>query len=343
MISTLELARICGVSQGTVDRALHNRPGIGKETRERILAAAREHGYQPHPAARELLTGERRLVGAIIPTNNSVFFVDLMNAIHAEIAPAGFRFFLTPVTGPDEFLHILRDFAARRSRAILFVPPEDDIPIPDAVTAGGPTLVSLVNPWKGRAASLSRFERDPFAADAGTAEEGTGKAPIFLGPDEVRTGRDAVAYLAGKGHQRILHLTYARQAHGIESRARGYAAAMEERGLTPAILKPLESESFRQALKQYRPTALFCHNDWLALSAMRLLEAQGLKIPGDISVLGVDNSPTFVELCPGITTLSYPAADIARAIREILTLGAPSAPIPPCTVVERTTVRLVSG
>ena len=52
MISSTGLAKICGVSQGTVDRALHDRPGIGEKTRARILAAVRKHGYQPHPAAR---------------------------------------------------------------------------------------------------------------------------------------------------------------------------------------------------------------------------------------------------------------------------------------------------
>lgn len=311
MISTLDLARLCGVSQGTVDRALHNRPGIGKETRERILAAARERGYHPHPAARELLTGDRRLVGAIVPSVNSVFFMDLMNAIRAELTPAGFRFFLTPVAGTEEFLDVLRDFAARRSRAVLFVPPEDDLVIPSEIVGAGLSLVSLANPCAGQ---------------------------IFLGPDEVQTGRDAVAYLAGKGHARILHVTYARRAHAIEARVRGYSEAMQERGLDPVVLRPLEPQSFRAVLEQHRPTALFCHNDWLALSAMRLLESHGLKVPGDVSVLGVDNSPTFVELCPGITTLAYPAAEIACAVRELLAEGPVSSPIPSCAVVERATV-----
>ena len=49
MISSLELARICKVSQGTVDRALHDRPGVSLATKARILAAARRHGYRPHP------------------------------------------------------------------------------------------------------------------------------------------------------------------------------------------------------------------------------------------------------------------------------------------------------
>jgi len=313
MISTLDLARICGVSQGTVDRALHNRTGIGKATRERILAAARKHGYQPHPAARELLTGERRLVGAIIPVINSVFFMDLMNAIHAAIVPAGYSLFLAQANNRAEFLAALRDFAARRSRAVLLIPPEDAIPIPREVLSSGTDLFSLVNP------SVT-------------------KAVQFIGPDEFRTGRDAVAYLAGKGHTRILHITYSRKAYAIEARAQGYCQAMHARGLKPMLLRPLDAVALQRALDQYQPTALFCHNDWLALSVMRLLEIRGIKVPDDISVLGVDNSPTFVALCPGITTLAYPTTEMAAAIRKQLITRQPASSVPVCEVMERATV-----
>lgn len=313
MISTLDLARLCGVSQGTVDRALHGRPDIGKETRARILAAVRQHGYQPHPAARELLTGDRRLVGAIIPAVNSVFFMDLMNAIRAEIVPAGFSLFLVQANGRGEFLAALRDFAARRSRAVLLIPPDDDTPIPDEVLSCGADLVALASPCATRTVP-------------------------FFGPDEIQTGRDAVAYLAGRGHTRILHVTYARKAYAIEARARGYCEAMQAHGCAPVVLRPLEPGSLRRALARHCPTALFCHNDWMALSVMRLLESSRFKVPGDISVLGVDNSSTFVELCPGITTLAYPTAEIAVAVRNLLATRRGTFPIPSCAVVERSTV-----
>jgi DNA-binding LacI/PurR family transcriptional regulator len=90
MISSLELAKICGVSQGTVDRALHNRPGISAATKRRVLAAARQHGYQPNPVAGELLRGRSRVVGAIVPALGGLFFMDLMQAVNCALAAAGF-------------------------------------------------------------------------------------------------------------------------------------------------------------------------------------------------------------------------------------------------------------
>jgi len=77
MISSLELAELCGVSQGTVDRALHGRGGIAESTRAKILEAARLHGYAPNPAARELMTGQSSVCGAVIPaglaSSSSIF------------------------------------------------------------------------------------------------------------------------------------------------------------------------------------------------------------------------------------------------------------------------------
>lgn len=318
MISSTELARLCGVSQGTVDRALHNRPGIGQETRAKILAAARKHGYQPHPAARELLTGDRRLVGAILPAINSVFFMDLVNAIRAEIVPAGYTFFLTQANDREEFLSALRDFAARRCRALLLIPPDAQIPIPQEVLSSGATLLSLINPYHT-------------------------KETTFIGPDEVCTGRTAVSWLISKGHTNILHVTYAHSSHAIEARAQGYCDAMRAHDSTPHVLRTLTPDSLQQALDQYRPTAIFCHNDWLALSVMRLLEARGRKVPANISVLGVDNSPTFVDLCPGITTLTYPTAAIAASVLHCLTTKLAPPAIPDCTIMERTTVADISA
>src|ERR1700744_2609682 len=116
MISSLELARRCGVSQGTVDRALHDRPGVSAKTREKILRVARQHGYRPHPGVRELLTGESRTVGALVPVVNNIFFMDLFSELDQALKQKGLRLQLTPVEDQAAFLEALEDCAARRHR-----------------------------------------------------------------------------------------------------------------------------------------------------------------------------------------------------------------------------------
>ena len=314
MISSLELARLCGVSQGTVDRALHDRPGISPKTRERILAVAQEHGYRPHPAARELLTGQRKTVGVVLPGMNGLFFMDLINQIRLTLSSAGYRLVITQADGEDDLLESLEDFAARRARMVLAVPPGLQPVIPERL-------------WRAVDIGLLVSARPVQGVQC-------------LVPDEVQTGRLAARYLLGKGHRRLLHVTYPRPLPAVEDRALGFERELAEAGLRAPMLRDFDERELVACVREQGITAVFCHNDWLALTAMRTLEAACLSVPGDVSVLGVDGSPSFVALCPGITTLRYPAESIARSVLAWLTRGAPSA-IDPLELVERQSVRAI--
>ncbi len=311
MISSLELARICGVSQGTVDRALHDRRGISPATRSRILEAARKHGYRPHPEVRALMGGRRRTVGAVVPSLGSVFFMDMMTEVKDALSRAGLRLYISPVGDREEFLETLADFEARKMRAAVVVPPEEGIRLPAHLAL---PVLSLVSPLGGRRAA-------------------------FLSPDEARTGRDAVDYLAGRGHRRILHLTYSRRAHAILERTRGYRAAMRGLGARACVLAGPQDDALIEAVRRRGATALFCHNDWQAMRVIRLLESRGLGVPGDLSVLGVDNSPTFVAIYSDLTTMQYPLGQVAERAAEWIETGKARRPDAPFRVVERKTVR----
>ena len=176
MISSLQLAERCGVSQGTVDRALHGRAGIRAATRERILAAAARHGYRPHPAARELLHGRPTVVGAVMPAHGRVFFLDLANAIGQALAPDGLRLYLCAAANETEFTAAVEDFAARRCLGLVVVPPGEGLRLTRRQTGGLP-VVSL----------LSRC---------------AGPNIHWIAPDEAATGRQAVDVLWGQGHRR---------------------------------------------------------------------------------------------------------------------------------------------
>lgn len=313
MISSLELARLCGVSQGTVDRALHGRPGISVETRDRILAHAQEHGYRPNPAARELITGQSRIVGAVIPSVNNIFFMDLFNMLGRRLKQRNLQLQMTPVDTREEFLSVLDEFAARRHRMALVIPPEEGISIPKSITNCFP-LISMLSPCKGRGIH-------------------------FLSPDEEETGRAAVEYLYARGHRRILHFTYPRERYAIRARATGYERQMRTFGLKPSVLTNVDRESFYQVLKAEKPTALFCHNDWLAITAGMFLASEGICVPEDISILGVDNSPTLISIHPHLTTLNYPVKSLSQGALDILDGKPGTMETVRFEVVERETVR----
>ncbi len=312
MISSLELARLCGVSQGTVDRAIHGRPGVSAATRDKILAMAAEHGYRPHPAAKELLSGKSNVLGMLVPAMNSVFFMDFMQVVKEACDGLELRLFISPVTDKVEFIEALDDFAARRVRAILAIPPEENIQIPPHLVKSLP-IATLISPC----ANVT--------------------VPFFA-PNEQFTGADAVSYLTDKGHQRIMHVTYHRQACGIIERQAGYANEMIRRGLQPNVCV---FSDLLSAVTSYQPTAIFCHNDWLAIRVMRALQEIGISIPGEISIIGVDNSPTFNRFQSDITTMTYPMAEIAQKSVRWLADGVDDRPISRLVVAEKGTVVIV--
>ena len=124
-ITIKDLARLCGVSVGTVDRALRNRQGIRRETRERILASAREHGYKPNIVARNLRTRRTWEIGLVVHDLDNEFFAELVNAIQ-EIAWKKGYFIQIAVSRrqPERERTALEHMAGRNVDGIILFPDE---------------------------------------------------------------------------------------------------------------------------------------------------------------------------------------------------------------------------
>lgn len=88
-VTTTFLARLCGVSQGTVDRALHNRSGISPQTRDKILAAAKEYGYRPNIHAQSLSSGKNSIIGIVVFDLHNDYFCDLIMNLETAFYEAG--------------------------------------------------------------------------------------------------------------------------------------------------------------------------------------------------------------------------------------------------------------
>jgi DNA-binding LacI/PurR family transcriptional regulator len=312
MISSLDLAKMCGVSQGTVDRALHDRPGISAETKRRILEEAARHGYQAHPAAAEMLKGKSDTVAAVISKLNSIFFMDMLSSIQTKITAAGFRFIICPVSNTAELFDALKEFAARRYTAAIMIPSDEKIVVPRQITENIKVL-SLLSPCSN-------------------------KNITFVSPDEEKTGRTAVEYLCSRGHKKVVHFTYSRKYYAVAAREAGYRKAMLEYRLRPAVLENSSKAGLSELIREDGYSAVFCHNDWLALQAVRELGDAGMRIAEDVSVLGVDNSPTFAELYPGMTTLQYPFEWLAETVAAVISDTGPVRSPPAFKVINGNTV-----
>jgi len=308
MISSLELARLCGVSQGTVDRALHDRSGISTATRDRILTVARQHGYLPNPTARELMgRAASPMVGVVLPESGvqGTFFMDLIAAIGQRLRTDNLRLNLWPCLS-EEYASVAADVAARRQRALVLMLPPEDLSLDPAISRAVPVV------------SLLLSNRSPGV--------------ISLIPDERDYGRVATQHLLDLGHRRIAHLLGPIDHHVSHDRAEGYRAAMIAAGAEPQVMANTVDDAVVARLRTAGITAVFCHHDPQAMALIRCAHRAGLAVPGDLSVIGVDLSPTAAALDATLTTVPYPYVGIAEQLAAVLA-GRPLPPLPAPTVV----------
>lgn len=301
MISSYALAKICRVSQGTVDRAIHGRPGVSETTRARILAVAEQHGYTPNPVPREMMGFTVSTMVGIITCEESLrrpFFMDLFAAMSPCLRSMG----LVPslwISGPEaeEQRTTVIAAAARRPRALILVVPPPDLVIAEPVARAQPVL-SLVTPCAG-------------------------VGVINVLPDEREIGRVATRHLIDLGHRAIVHLAGGAPPHWArEERAAGYVETMRAAGLVPHVLwNAVEDADLLDRLAETGASAVFCHNDRLVVVLLRRLRERGCRVPQDLSVLGVDRSPIMASLDIAVTTVPYPIAGVAAQVQAHIAGG----------------------
>jgi DNA-binding LacI/PurR family transcriptional regulator len=307
MISSKGLAKLCGVSRGTVDRALHGRGRVSHETKARILTTAQEYGYGPNPVMHEIMRGTSRIVGAVVPEARDGWCMTIVKQVSAKLRRKSFKLFTAFAANEAEFYDCLQEFAFRRVHVVLFLPPVPKVTISRKLI-GDTDLISLAQRYDD--ASIQSMI-----------------------PDTFRAGLDAIDYLYEKGHRRILFVNYDHHLTTFQEKARGYEEAMKRRGLPaftflthlsedcPDILGSLNEGELLSLIRERGITALFCQNEWLALSVMTVCERNGMNIPRDISVMGGSSCPLSQAMYPHITTMLFPFNSVTTAVVERILTG----------------------
>lgn len=299
MTSIREVAQTAGVSVATVSRALRGLPRVSEETRVRVEQAARDLGYVASASAASLASGRTMTVGAIVPFVTRWFFANVVQGAEEVLRSAGYDLLLYNLGG-DELLrrrvfsgHLL----AKRVDAVLVLGslPLEAIELSSLRGLGGPLAVV------------------GFAAP--------GYASVRI--DDVEAARTATEHLLGLGHRRIAFITGSRhdELHFTTPRDRleGYRRAMAAAGV-PVPRQAVAHGDFTVASGQAaarrllsradRPTAIFAASDEMAFGVLSTARAQGLRIPEDLSVIGIDDHE-MAELFE-LTTVAQPVREQGR-------------------------------
>ena len=275
--SILDVAALAGVSPSTVSRALRGLPNVSAITRQRVNDAARELSYVVSPGASGLASGQTRSIGVVVPFVTRWFFASTVAGACDVLAEAGY----------DVLLYHLGN-AEARDRFF------DRLPVARRVDA----VITLTVPLSADHTLGLRALGMPLVT-VGAQMDGVTCVRI----DDVAAAQSAVNHLVHQGHESVWMLSGPNDdgQMGFSSsrdRLEGYRSAMRTAGLTPrdeevrAPRHGMEGGADAMAAMlsgDLLPTALFAEYDELAIGALRTLRRAGIDVPGQVSVVGVDD------------------------------------------------------
>ncbi|MEQ9863368.1 LacI family DNA-binding transcriptional regulator [Pectobacterium aroidearum] len=313
MATLKDIADRAGVSISTVSRALNGTAPISAKVRQHIMAIATEQGYPLHKVAKATVAQTEPLRHILLATPRNLMLeseynlvsLTLINALKTLCLQRNIQ--LRPFLGEHDTINeqqLLRELQGGKESGILIV--NDDHPtLLNAVAESGIPAV-LINGEDPSMRLSSVTPANHYAAAAG------------------------VRYLIEQGHTRILHLTWTSRMT-IKQRERGYRDALMQAGITVdedliLSLPDFHPRTARDALLRWLTanpdrlgvTAIFCAADNQAIGVIDALYQHGLRVPEDMSVMGMDDILPFDMLPVSLTTVHLPFETIARAALQLL-------------------------
>ncbi|MEU3193741.1 LacI family DNA-binding transcriptional regulator [Streptomyces sp. NPDC006992] len=283
------------VSEATASRVLNGKPGVAAATRQRVLAAVDVLGYERPARARQRSAG---LVGLVIPELTNPIFPAFAQVIEQSLSGYGF----TPVLGTR----------------MLGGATEDEL-VGQLVERDVSGIIFLSGLHADLTADPSRYARlaargVPFVLINGYNDEIS--AP-FVSPDDEAAAAMAVEHLRQLGHERIGLAVGPERFVPTRRKVAGFTRAMERGGAEPSIRHTLFTveggHAAAGALLDAGCTGIVCGSDPMALGAVRAARQRGLAVPGEVSVVGYDDSEFNAFTDPPLTTVRQPVRAMANA------------------------------
>lgn len=310
-VTLKDVAREAGVHVSTASRALNEatRSELSNETADRVVAAAKLLGYQPHPLARGLRTNRSLSVGMVLPDLISPFIPPILTGAQHTLSNVGYSLLIgsddetsrRAKTAAEIFLDRRVDGLIVANARLDYAPPE-------------PVLRHTV----------------PTVLVSRSAE--TDFFPAIVGDDRAALAL-VVDHLVALGHRKIAHVAGPLDISTGLFRRDGFNAAIEDAGLAPPDCRIFDAGTFRledgyAACRRMLDsdgsyTAVVAANDMLALGCIDAIRERSLDVPRDISVTGYDDITLVERLDPALTTISIPyetmGTEAGRLLLEMMT------------------------
>jgi DNA-binding LacI/PurR family transcriptional regulator len=302
-----EVAERAGVSPATVSRVLNKTQYISPDTEQRVLEVVRELNYYKNVHARRLSTGQSNLFGLVISEIANPYFPEIIRGFQGAAWDRGFDVLLCNTEySPARTASVIRKLIESDVRGVAIMTSSVDRNTIAELTAAGVGVVfcNLAPPGRLISNISIDYQRGISQAIEHVVALGHRRAAVIAGPGDNRTAITIRrALVAGLNRHRLNPFPVIDCNYRIDSGA----------SAVRTILSWSE-----------RPTVIFCGSDLIAMGAMNALEEEGVQVPGDISVVGIDDISFAFLARPPLTTISVPRERLGviafEALQRVLKL-----------------------
>ena len=301
-VTSHDVARLAGISQSTVSRALRNDPRVAPGTRNRVLAAVASLEYVPNATARNLVMRRTRTVGMLVTDIDNPYYPYLIAPLHDELATLQYRMVLFTERMEGEDPELIEGLLNRGIDGAVLTTSTLDGRAPREFARLGLPFVFLTR------------DVDGLAADAVVVDNALGAS--LMAAEIVRLGHRRVGAIFGPSNT----------STGVH-RERGFRAGLSAAGVElpdEAVRKgAYVVESGYAAMQELmalsvRPTVVVCFNDLVAIGALNAARTLGIRVPQDVSITGWDDLPMAAwEICQ-LTTVRQSMNEMARTAARLL-------------------------
>ncbi|WP_105565635.1 LacI family DNA-binding transcriptional regulator [Microbacterium halophytorum] len=292
-VSMADVAAHAGVSAQTVSRVANGTGDVVEATRARVIRSMDELGYRPNSAARALKLGSFRTIGVLSQTLSTIGDVRTIEAISLNAAEEGYATTLIPVHA-TKLAEVDRVFSRVQELAV------------DAL------ILNLESPHLAHAEAMLPPGVPVVYMDPDV------EGQVVIDTDQEGGARTATEHLLGLGHEVVWHLAGPAESRPGARRIAGWRAGLADAGVeAPPVIHGDWSvwsgyELGRELAARPDVTAVFCANDQMALGLYRALGEAGRSVPGDVSVIGFDDTADARGYAPALTSVHHDFGEVGR-------------------------------
>lgn len=301
-VTSIDVARLAGVSQATVSRAFNPNSKMLASTREKVFQAARTLKYSPDAIARSLTSNNTNMIGVIMQNASNPFYAEILTTLSVELRKYGKQILFFHLDNPSKLQGLIHNVLQYRVDGIIITSISLTADLMDiCIDYGLPVVL------------LNRYIQNPDI--------------MAVCSDNIQAGRDCADFLFMKGYRSFGFVGSPNVSSTAYDRYRGFSSRLEERGIDSLKIYDCEYsyESGRNTMERImaapksRPEALFCSSDLIAAGIMDSAKYKyNLKIPEDLAVIGFDNIELAQYSSYSLTTFEPPIDKLVHKSIELV-------------------------